>query len=408
VGQDPYDRGLECAPQWVPWDNNVEWHNVNILFNPTLGLLGTLDVKEAEVQLVNVYDRPQDVDVIIERMTFPTTGTITVQLPGGLFDRWLAYGAGWGEGIELLTATKEIRVTGTVSATIGAVPMLADEEATVGLRFDGPAGLAFEMAIRERIDGITTGGVGYQWIIPDTTPPEVDSHSPSDGATGVALSAPIVITFTEQIGPLSFGLTRTPDPGGWGTTWNQAGTVVTATHADFAEGTTYSATVTARDAAGNVLTPAVGWSFNTNTAPALSGLPNRIFTETTTLPDTIDLWAYASDAESSPSELIYTIEGTPPAGAGVTLTDNRTVIVSPSTDWCGGTDVTVRATDPGGLWGSDTFRVAVTWSCLGPVEMPGAPVLVAPTDGSTAHSSRPTFRLGWGHRRGGVPHPGGR
>jgi hypothetical protein len=32
----------------------------------------------------------------------------------------------------------------------------------------------------------------------------------------------------------------------------------------------------------------------------------------------------------------------------------------------GGTDVTVRATDPGGLWDEDTFRVAVTWSCPGP------------------------------------------
>ena len=27
---DPYDRGLECAPQWVPYDNNVSWRNVEI------------------------------------------------------------------------------------------------------------------------------------------------------------------------------------------------------------------------------------------------------------------------------------------------------------------------------------------------------------------------------------------
>ena len=51
--------------------------------------------------------------------------------------------------------------------------------------------------------------------------------------------------------------------------------------------------------------------------------------------------------------------------------------------------VTIHATDPGGLWDSDTFRVAVTWSCLGP--LPGAPALVAPPDGSTASSNTPTF-----------------
>jgi hypothetical protein len=104
-----------------------------------------------------------------------------------------------------------------------------------------------------------------------------------------------------------------------------------------------------------------------NAPPTLSGLPDQLFDHTSSPPGTIDLWAYASDAESAPSELAYTVEGPPPAGAGVTLTDNRYVHVDPSSNWCGYVDVTVRATDPGGLWGSDTFRVAVTWSCQGPL-----------------------------------------
>ena len=263
--QDPYDRGLECAPQWVPWDNNVEWRNVNVYSSPRTGLFGalrTLDVKEAEVQLVNIYDRAYDVDVIVERMTFPTTGTITIKLPGYLFDRWLSHGKRWGEGIEVLTATKEIRVTGAVSATIGAVPMAAQEEAAVGLHFEGPAGLAFEMAIRERIDGITTGGVAYQWIIPDTTPPSVESVSPSSGATEVAVDTPIVIAFDEEIGPLSLKLTLDPALG-ITTTWNEAGTVVTATHAGLAMGTAYTVTVTANDAAGNSMAAPTSWTFAT-------------------------------------------------------------------------------------------------------------------------------------------------
>jgi len=260
---DPYDRGRECSDKWVPWDNNVSWRNVNIYDNSSSRLMGALNVEQAEVQLVNTYDRPKDVDVVIHRMTFPVTGTITVRLPATLFDRWLAYGARWDSGIEVLTATKEIRVTGAVSATIGAVPMLADEQAAVGLVFGGPVGLEFEMAISERIDGVTAGGVAYQWIIPDTTPPGVIAHSPASSATGVVLTAPIVITFTEQIGPLSLNLALTPDPGGWFYTWNEAGTVVTATHAGLVGATVYTAMLMARDGSANPMTAPLTWSFET-------------------------------------------------------------------------------------------------------------------------------------------------
>ncbi len=102
-----------------------------------------------------------------------------------------------------------------------------------------------------------------------------------------------------------------------------------------------------------------------NTPPTLSGLPDQIIDHTTILPATIDLWAYAWDAETPVSGLTYTIEGTPPAGAGVTIVGNQYIHVNPSAYWCGYTDVTIRVTDPGGLWDTDTFRVAVTWSCPG-------------------------------------------
>ncbi len=130
---------------------------------------------------------------------------------------------------------------------------------------------------------------------------------------------------------------------------------------------------------------------HTVTPPTLSGLPDQMFDHSTGPPSTIDLWAYASDAETPVSGLTYALEGTPPTGAGVSLDGNRYVHVDPSTSWCGWTGVTVRVTDPGGLWDSDTFRVAVTWSCRGPINPPGTPTPVAPTDGSTATSSRPTF-----------------
>jgi hypothetical protein len=152
-------------------------------------------------------------------------------------------------------------VTGEFSATIGAVPMLAGEQVSVGLRFEGPAGLAFELAVRERIGGITTGGVGYQWIIPDTTPPKVLQTYPGQGATWVPLDAPITILFSEPMAAPSLDLVLEPDPGGWSITWNEAGTVVTATHAGLAGGVVHAATVAANDVAGNALVSPYTWSF---------------------------------------------------------------------------------------------------------------------------------------------------
>jgi hypothetical protein len=145
------------------------------------------------------------------------------------------------------------------------------------------------------------------------------------------------------------------------------------------------------DSVGNVSEPYPAYASPTNTLPDLSGLPDQLFDHSTSPPGTIDLWAYAWDAQTTVDALTYTTEGPPPAGAGVVLDSNRYVIANPSPNWCGGTDVTIRVTDPGDLWDEDTFRVAVSWSCPGPVEMPGAPVLIAPVDGRAAHGDAPTF-----------------
>ena len=261
--QDPYAAALECTPQWVPWDNNVSWHNVNILANSvTLGN-SPMDIKESAVQLVNVYEVPKDVDVIVDRLSFPADGVITVRLPVGLFNRWLDYGKNWGEGIEVLTTTHEIRITDAISATIGAIPMMADEVVTVGLEFSGPAGLEFEMGIRERIDGITMGGVSYQWMIPDTTPPTIISVEPVNDAVNVLLDAPLVITFNEPVSPLTLELSVDPDPGMWSYEWNDDNTVVTVTHAAFTPDTTYQFSFRVSDVSGNAVLAPYQWEFTT-------------------------------------------------------------------------------------------------------------------------------------------------
>jgi hypothetical protein len=97
----------------------------------------------------------------------------------------------------------------------------------------------------------------------DTIAPQVIAVSPRAGATGVALDAALVITFTEAISPASLTLALLPNPGGWSAAWSGGGTIVTAQHAALAGQTVYTATVTAKDNAGNAIAPPHAWSFTT-------------------------------------------------------------------------------------------------------------------------------------------------
>jgi hypothetical protein len=90
-----------------------------------------------------------------------------VLLPGSLFDRWQAYGGDGSAGIDVAPASKEIRITGAVSGTVGAIPLLASEEAMVGLRYDAPAGTAFEVRLYQGIHGVVVGGASYAWVLPE-------------------------------------------------------------------------------------------------------------------------------------------------------------------------------------------------------------------------------------------------
>ena len=99
-----------------------------------------------------------------------------------------------------------------------------------------------------------------------------------------------------------------------------------------------------------------------NTPPVLSGLPDQALPMDTSKDQAIDLWAYTSDAESSDADLVFAIDNTPEPSVGVAISDNRYVAIQPAGGWTGQTDVTVTATDPGGLSGASTFKVTVTGS----------------------------------------------
>jgi hypothetical protein len=74
---------------------------------------------------------------------------------------------------------------------------------------------------------------------------------------------PLVITFTEQIGPLTLDLALEPEVAGLHASWNEAGTVATVIHAGFAPGTEYDATVMASDASANPMEAPNHWPFTT-------------------------------------------------------------------------------------------------------------------------------------------------
>lgn len=131
------------------------------------------------------------------------------------------------------------------------------------LEFDAPDTGELRVELFEQIEGLTVGGVFYEWIVYDLDPPQVLAHSPADGASNVPRDSPLVITFDEEIGPLTFDLTLTPDPGSWQLSWNDTGTVVTVTHPTFAPGTEYVAEVMASDASANAMVAPVTWSFVT-------------------------------------------------------------------------------------------------------------------------------------------------
>lgn len=95
------------------------------------------------------------------------------------------------------------------------------------------------------------------------------------------------------------------------------------------------------------------------TPPTVDGLPDqRVMTDSSNN-QAIDLWAYADDAESDDADLVFTIENTPEAGAGVSIDANRYIDINPTAGWSGETSVTVRVTDPSGYYDVDAFVVIV-------------------------------------------------
>lgn len=104
-------------------------------------------------------------------------------------------------------------------------------------------------------------------------PPYVAGTSPADGASGVPITASLVITFSEPMITGTLAYTIAPNPGGWAEAWNDGDTVVTLNHAGLAYSQTYTVTVAAHDLDGQALVPGPvpnPWSFATESSSVFS------------------------------------------------------------------------------------------------------------------------------------------
>jgi hypothetical protein len=99
----------------------------------------------------------------------------------------------------------------------------------------------------------------------DTTPPVVSAKAPAAGAAAVARNTNVTATFNEPVDPASITFTLAGSAAVAGAVAYDAPTR-TATFdptADLAGSTAYTASVRARDVAGNLMPAAVTWSFST-------------------------------------------------------------------------------------------------------------------------------------------------
>ena len=92
--------------------------------------------------------------------------------------------------------------------------------------------------------------------------------------------------------------------------------------------------------------------------PVITGLPDVVLDEDTSVEDAINLEAYAGDTDCGADVLAYAIDNNPDLDAGVSIDENNYVDINPVQDWFGTVAVRVRVND-GAKSATDTFVVTV-------------------------------------------------
>ncbi len=197
-----------------------------------------------------------------------------------------------------------------------------------------------------------TGAVAYS--VANGGPVVIATATLPDGIQGQPYAAQVraaagtlPLAWTVTAGALPDGLTLAPATG------DIAGTPTAAGTFDFTVTVTDSAMPATNDSRPLSITVAA-----VNQPPTLAGLPDVTTSEDTPVDNAIDLWAYASDAETPDSGLTFTITNLTNPACGVTVDSNRYIDVAPASNWSGTATVTVEVSD-GALTAADSFVVTV-------------------------------------------------
>ena len=247
----------------------------------------------------------------------------------------LAYPPGIGTG-EYESASRSIMWNGPVSMS---TPVTITFQATAR------TGLA-EGAIIQNAATINNGaGVDYERTATSTVtaPPFIANASPADGALGVPVTAPLIVTFSEAMNTGSLQYAVSPDPGGWAATWSPDRKTLTLNHNDWSRPQAYTVTVNARDGnneslvQGPVPNP---WSFSTDESPVIAATyPSAGATDVSIFTSLIITFS----EPMSTASLGYTV--VPDPGGWVVNWDDgdRVAVLKPST-WKGAQTHTVTIT----------------------------------------------------------------
>lgn len=151
-------------------DNNIAQRNVNVVEleeNAAMGKRLAAHTGQASVvfEVSNLYDLPAPVDLIVERGTFPPTGTLALEFSRDLFSRWQDAG-GVVEGGTVIPDTTRISLTHPVSTTVFSLPLGVRETQQARMLLGGPAAAEFELHVSERIYGRVVGGMTYHTPLP--------------------------------------------------------------------------------------------------------------------------------------------------------------------------------------------------------------------------------------------------
>ncbi|MFJ3718545.1 DUF4082 domain-containing protein [Streptomyces sp. NPDC090057] len=132
-----------------------------------------------------------------------------------------------------------------------------------------------------------------------TTPPTVTSTSPTSGATGVSITAPVSAVFSSAVDSDSLTFTvKGPNgdtvPGAWTLPASNKATFTPST--ELALHTTYTASVQATDLWGNAMADPVTWTFTTSTTPPAVTCPCTLW-NASAVPATTDMTGDTNSVE---------------------------------------------------------------------------------------------------------------